>query len=200
MFAVQEITDSKRLRMLLRIARRTAELELGAPSVCCTVGEETATIDGRFGGAFVTFCRGKRLRGCVGSFSATDNIEETIRDVTRKSLVDSRFVTNPITAEELPSLNIEISLLTEPVETTDPLSLVLGYHGIIVRRGAQSGCFLPKVSSERSWNAERFLSNCCTMKANLPADAWRKPDTSVWFFTAQVFSENQLAKNATGEQ
>ena len=197
MFAVQEITDSQRLRMLLRIARRTAEIELNAPSVRCTVSEETANIEGRCGGVFVTFCRGKRLRGCVGSFAATDNIEETIREVTRKSLVDSRFVANPITGKELRSLNIEISLLTEPVETTDPLSLVLGYHGIIVRRGAQSGCFLPKVASERSWNAEQFLSNCCTMKADLPADAWRTPDASVRLFTAQVFSENQLAKNAT---
>lgn len=198
MFAVQEITDSKRLRMLLRIARRTAEIELCAPNAPSTDGEETAPIEGHFGGVFVTFCSGKLLRGCVGSFAATDNLEETIRDVTRKSLVDSRFVTNPIAATELPSLNIEISLLTEPVETTDPLSLVLGYHGIIVRRGAQSGCFLPKVASERSWNAEQFLSNCCTMKADLPADAWRKPDTSVWLFAAQVFSESQLAKNATG--
>ena len=198
MFAVQEITDSKRLRMLLRIARRTAEIELCAPSALCTVGQETSTIEGRFGGVFVTFSRGKRMRGCVGSFAATDNLEETIRDVTRKSLVDSRFVTNPITAEELPSLNIEISVLTEPVESTDPLSLVLGYHGIIVRCGGQSGCFLPKVAAERSWNAEQFLSNCCTMKASLPAGAWRKSDTSVWLFRAQVFSENQLAKNATG--
>lgn len=198
MFAVQEITDSKQLRMLLRIARRTAEIELSAPNVRRTVGEETATIEGRFGGVFVTFCRGERLRGCVGSFLATDDIGETIRDVTRKSLVDSRFVTNPITAEELASLNIEISLLTAPVETADPLSLVLGYHGILVRRGAQSGCFLPKVARERSWNAEQFLSNCCTTKADLPADAWRKSDTSVRLFSAQVFSENQLAKNATG--
>ena len=200
MFAVQEITDPKRLRMLLRIARRTAEIELSAPNVRCTVGEETAILEERYGGVFVTFCHGKCLRGCVGSFAATDDIEETIRDVTRKSLADSRFVANPITADELPSLNIEISLLTEPVESTDPVSLVLGDHGIIVRRGAQSGCFLPKVASERGWNAEQFLSNCCTMKASLPAGAWRKPDTSVWLFTAQVFSENQLAKYATGEQ
>lgn len=195
MFTVQEITDPKRLRMLLRIARRTAESDLGAPR---TVGEETVVIEGRYGGVFVTFYRGKRLRGCVGSFAATDNIEETIRDVTRKSLVDSRFVKNPITAEELASLNIEVSLLTEPLETTDPLSLVLGDHGIIVRRGAQTGCFLPKVASERSWNAEQFLSNCCTMKADLPAGAWRNPDTSVWLFTAQVLSEKELVKNTTG--
>ncbi|MCH8147486.1 MAG: AMMECR1 domain-containing protein, partial [Planctomycetes bacterium] len=85
MFTVQEITDPKQLRMLLRIARRTAEADLGAPR---TVGEESVAIEGRYGGVFVTFCRGKRLRGCVGSFAATDNIEGTIRDVTCKSLVD----------------------------------------------------------------------------------------------------------------
>ncbi|MCH7993709.1 MAG: AmmeMemoRadiSam system protein A [Planctomycetes bacterium] len=144
--------------------------------------------------------RATRLRGCIGTFDATDDVVATTSAMTRASLDDRRFVKAPVTLEELRDITIEISILSEATATKRPMSLVPGTHGVIVRRRGRSGCFLPKVCSERGWSAEEFLSNCCTMKADLPADAWRKPDTSVWLFTAQVFSENQLAKNATGEQ
>ncbi len=177
-------------RQLLQLARETAERLLG------TV-EETApqkpAIEGRFGGAFVTFWKGETLRGCVGTFTATHDIARTIREVTRSSLNDSRFAANPITAAELGELEIEISILSDPVPTDDPKSLVPGEHGIIVQRGARSGCFLPKVAAERDWSAETFLSNCCTMKAGLAADAWKEAGTEVLLFEAEVFSESQMA-------
>ncbi len=70
--------------------------------------------------------------------------------------------------------------------------MVPGEHGIIVRRGDRSGCFLPKVAGERGWSAEETLSNCCTMKAGLAADAWREPGTEVCLFTADAFDEGDL--------
>jgi len=130
------------------------------------------------------------LRGCVGQFLATTDIAKTVETVTRASLNDARFRQDPITASELQDLTIEISILSDPVSTDDPLGLTPGLHGIIVRRGDRSGCFLPKVATERGWSAEMFLNHCCTMKAGLPADAWRGPDTEVLLFTAEVFSES----------
>ncbi len=176
-------------RELLEVAREAAGRELGQAEPASAV---KSTIEGRFGGAFVTFWAGKRLRGCVGTFAPTEDITATIQDVTRSSLDDTRFAADPITAAELKDLEIEISILSDPNPTDDPLSLVPGSHGIIIRRGLQSGCFLPKVASDRDWSAEEFLSTCCTMKAGLPADAWRESDTEVLLFTAQVFSESQF--------
>lgn len=147
-------------------------------------------VDGRFGGAFVTFYRGPSLRGCMGTFLSTTHLTATLEQVTRSSLADARFRTDPITLKELPELTIEVSVLTDPERTDQPLALVPGTHGIIVRRGSQSGCFLPKVATERGWNAEQFLSQCCTMKAGLPAAAWREPDTEVYLFSAQGFAES----------
>jgi AmmeMemoRadiSam system protein A len=175
-------------RALLRIARDTARESLGVPG---GAAPPEGTIAGRFGGAFVTFWVGKKLRGCIGSFAATDDIADTIRAVTKRSLADPRFTTHPITAEELGDLDIEISILSALEVTTDPLSLKPGVHGIMIRRGARSGCFLPKVAAEHGWSAEVFLSNCCTMKAGLPADAWRDEQTEVALFTADVFSESE---------
>jgi AmmeMemoRadiSam system protein A len=177
-------------RLLLRLSREAAARELG---VTTDQTVETPHVEGTFGGAFVTFWAGKTLRGCVGRFGPTSDIARTIEEVTNTSLADARFAANPITGAELPSLNIEISILSDLELTDDPLSLIPGTHGIVVRRGDRSGCFLPKVASDRSWSAEEFLTNCCRMKAGLPDDAWQEPDTEVHLFTADVFAESDFA-------
>jgi len=184
------IGSPQQRRQLLLVARETSERFLSAAK---REAPESPSIEGRFGGAFVTFWNAKALRGCVGTFAPTTDINATIQEVTKASLKDPRFAVDPITAAELKDLEIEISILSDPEPTDDPASLVPGRHGIVVRRGMQSGCFLPKVATERNWSAEEFLSNCCTMKAGLAADAWREPDTEVLLFEAEVFSESQFA-------
>ncbi len=174
-------------RRLLSVARNEAERALGAST---DAPAEVLRIEGRFGGVFVTLWRVKRLRGCIGTFEATEDVAATTSAMTRASLDDPRFAKAPVTLEELRDLTIEISILSEATPTKRPLSLVPGTHGVIVRRRGRSGCFLPKVCSERGWSAEEFLSNCCTMKAGLPAHAWRKENAEILLFTAQVFSES----------
>lgn len=148
-------------------------------------------VEGTFGGVFVTFWRGETLRGCVGTFSNIENLSESVADMTQASLRDSRFVSHPVLAAELPKLAIEISVLSTPELTSDPLSLVPGVHGIVIRRGAHTGCFLPKVASERGWSAEEFLAQCCEMKAGLDREAWKNSETQVHLFTADVLSETE---------
>ena len=183
------LSDQNR-RELLQWARETARriLEKAPPGS----QPPSSRIDGRFGGVFVTFWSSRNLRGCVGTFAPTSDLVATIAEVTRSSLADRRFEGDPITAAELANLEIEISILTDPQLTPDPLSLEPGTHGIIVRRGGRSGCFLPRVASERGWSAAQFLSNCCTMKAGFPADAWRDAETQVLLFTADSFSESDF--------
>ncbi len=175
---------------LLRHARQTARRILENATVGPT--PLTPQIIGRFGGVFVTFWSGRTLRGCVGTFTSTTDLAATIAEVTRSSLSDARFEGDPITTAELPDLDIEISILTDPQPTHNPLSLIPGTHGIIVRRGERSGCFLPRLAWERGWSAEQFLSNCCTLKAGLDADAWSDPQTQVLLFTADSFRESEL--------
>ncbi len=181
-------------QQLLRFARETAGRALGVRGG----GEiEAPRIAGTFGGVFVTFWRGKMLRGCVGTFSATDDIAATVARMTEASLRDSRFAGNPIGAAELPKLLIEISVLSTPERTSDPASLIPGVHGVVIRRGSQSGCFLPKVASDRGWSAEEFLSQCCAMKAGLDRDAWRDAETEVELFEADVICESEMPSSDT---
>ena len=185
------IESAEHRRRLLSVARETADGLLRGTTRA--LPPEAPEIPGRFGGAFVTFWSGRRLRGCVGTFAPTTDISATIQEVAEASLNDERFQGHPITGEELKNLQIEISVLSDWQATDDPASLVPGTHGIVVRRGHRSGCFLPQVASEHGWSAEEFLSNCCSMKAGLPAEAWRLPDTEVLVFTADVFSESDFA-------
>lgn len=194
--AAPRIRSTEQRRLLLQIARQTAHDVL---SGAAPPSRPAPSIEGRFGGAFVTFWAGKRLRGCVGRFGSTDDVVRTVADVTRESLADSRFKSNPITADELSNLEIEISILSDLEPTKEPVSLVCGTHGVLIRKGGRSGCFLPKVATEYGWSAEQFLSNCCTMKAGLPADAWRRPDTTVSLFTAEVLSESQVGRDKARE-
>lgn len=177
-------------RELLRLARQTARRFLGEPG---NGTFDRPIINGRAGGVFVTFWKGKALRGCMGSFVATDDIPAAVQEVTESSLQDPRFKSNPVSATELAELTIEVSILSTPAATNDPLSLVLGRHGIIVRRQEESGCFLPQVAAERGWTAEEFLATCCTTKAGLAADAWKHPKTEVLLFESESFSESDFA-------
>lgn len=141
------------------------------------------------GGAFVTLKRRKRLRGCMGVFSPSGSLLDTLDSVARSACRDPRFQSCPVTPNEAPLLSIEVSLLTVPEPVADPRKIEAGRHGIIVRRGNRSGCFLPQVAVERGWTAAEFLSQCCVAKAELPADAWQDPATEVLSFMAEVFGE-----------
>jgi len=139
-------------------------------------------------GCFVTLKNGNDLRGCIGNFTSDKPLIELVHDMAVLSATeDSRFFCNPITVEELPRLDIEISVLSPLKKTSDPLSLRLGVDGIYIKRGRTSGVFLPQVATEMNWTKEQFLSYCCTHKAGLSSDAWKDSKTEVYLFSAEVF-------------
>jgi len=180
--------DQTLRQLLLSFARQTIRAHLSGqplpeiPSGC----EATADL----GGAFVTLKNAGRLRGCIGRFSPTEGLGQTVQQMAIAALSDWRFHDDPITLDELNQLNIEISILSPMKRTNDPLSLELGVHGIMIRKGGRSGCFLPQVAREQNWSKEQFLSRCCTGKAGLPANAWKDSDTEVFLFAAEAFHEN----------
>jgi AmmeMemoRadiSam system protein A len=139
-------------------------------------------------GCFVTLKNGDQLRGCIGQFVSDKPLIQLVVDMAVASASrDTRFFDNPITAGELPQLDIEISVLSPLQLTGDPLSLRLGVDGIYIKRGFASGCFLPQVATETGWSKEQFLSYCCAHKAGLPYNAWQDPGTEVYLFQAEVF-------------
>ncbi|MFH0912870.1 MAG: AmmeMemoRadiSam system protein B [Candidatus Omnitrophota bacterium] len=142
-------------------------------------------------GAFVTLHEDGQLRGCIGNLVGQEPLYLTVRDMAVEAATgDPRF--SPLKLEELKNIEIEISALS-PMERVDSVDLIkMGTHGVLIRRGYSSGVFLPQVATETGWPKEEFLSNLCSQKAGIPADAWRDKSTEIYIFTAEVFSEKEL--------
>ena len=139
-------------------------------------------------GCFVTLKNRGRLRGCIGQFSPRTPLAETIVQMGRAATQDPRFISDPVTPDELPELTIEVSVLSPLKQTYEPEKLQVGKHGIYIQSPHGSGCFLPEVATEMRWNTRQFLDNCCSHKAGLPAGAWRMIDTKVFLFTSEKFA------------
>lgn len=141
-------------------------------------------------GAFVTIRNRGRLRGCIGQFVGDRPLFEMVREMALSAATrDARFTFDPITTRELPDLEIDVSVLGLLEKIDDPLDFELAVHGIYLKRGSSSGCFLPQVATETGWSKEEFLSNCAGGKAGLPPEAWKDPDTDVYRFSCEVIRE-----------
>jgi AmmeMemoRadiSam system protein A len=140
-------------------------------------------------GAFVTIKNHGRLRGCIGQFVAEGPLFELVQEMAAAATHDPRFTFEPVTHDELPDLDVEVSVLGPLEKIDDPLDFNLGVHGIYIKRGFSHGCFLPQVAAETGWSKEEFLSHCASGKAGLPPDAWKDPKTEVLRFTCEVVSE-----------
>lgn len=149
-------------------------------------------------GAFVSLHRRRdgELRGCIGCFEGRGALAETVaRMAVEAATRDPRF--GPVRANELAGLTIEISVLSPMEDVADPTDVQVGRHGVVVSRGERRGVLLPQVATDHGLTREEFLKHTC-LKAGLDPDAWRKPGTRIQVFTAEVFSEDELADAASG--
>ena len=138
------------------------------------------------GGAFVTIMRNGRLRGCIGQLPSGLKLTEVIAHCAYAvASEDPRF--SRVAPEELPSIEIELSVLSEPFDIL-PGDIEVGKHGLFVSNGSRRGVLLPQVAMQFHWDGARFLEAVCE-KAGLARDAWKKDSTRVQAFTAEVFSE-----------
>lgn len=143
-------------------------------------------------GAFVTLKKGDQLRGCIGQIVQSENpLWKVVQDMAIAAATqDDRF--SPVTPDELPELNYEISVLSLPFPVKDWQNIELGKHGVIVRKGMNSGVFLPQVAEEINGGKEEFLSQLCWHKAGLMPESYKNdPDLEMYAFTVENFSTAQ---------
>jgi AmmeMemoRadiSam system protein A len=143
-------------------------------------------------GTFVTLHQNGQLRGCIGTLTATEPIIDGVkRNALNAALHDHRFT--PVKPEELDSIEIEVSILTEPVSVkyTDGADLLTklnpGEDGVIIRQGAARATFLPQVWDQLP-GPEEFLNHLC-LKAGLAVDAWQTSKLEVLIYQVQYFDE-----------
>jgi AmmeMemoRadiSam system protein A len=175
--------------LLLQLAHRSIEFALAGQEL------DLAPPDAHLGemrGAFTTLHFDGRLRGCIGYVIPVSSLYQTVAETARAAAFDDpRFAS--ITAEEAPSLQVEISVLS-PLRPIRPEDVVTGVHGLLVTKDGRRGILLPQVPMEWNWDRETFLSQTC-LKAGLPADAWMQ-DIDLQAFTAEVFGEPAPAKSS----
>lgn len=136
-------------------------------------------------GAFVSLYKKGMLRGCIGSVEPVRPLYKTIGEMAQAAAsCDPRF--RPVDAEELPAIEVEISVLTPLQRIANPREIEVGPHGILVRKKYHSGLLLPQVATERDWDPMTFLRETCK-KAGLSEDAWQEEDTLIYVFSADVF-------------
>ncbi len=140
------------------------------------------------GGVFVTLKRADGgLRGCIGSFGGSGGLADEVARITAQSaLKDPRFPV--VSPTEVGTLRLSISALSTRRRCPDPNLVEVGRHGVEIERGDKRGVFLPQVAPEQGWDRTELLRQLC-LKAELPGDAWRDPEATLWTFEATVFGE-----------
>ena len=171
---------------LLHIARNTLEHYLNE-GVIPEVDQSkiTETLEEKTG-AFVTLNKNGNLRGCVGRFEPGIKLYEVVQKMAIAAATkDMRFP--GVEREELDNISIEISVLTpmQKVESKDEIAL--GKDGIYIKKGTNSGTFLPQVAEKTGWSKEEFLGHCAQDKAGIGWDGWK--DADVYKYQAIVFHE-----------
>ncbi|HEY1406009.1 MAG TPA: AmmeMemoRadiSam system protein A, partial [Spirochaetota bacterium] len=89
-------------------------------------------------GAFVTLHINGNLRGCIGYIVGYGPLREILCDLALSSAFkDPRFP--PLSVQEYSRIDIEISILS-PIEKVVSLDdIVIGKHGLIIRKGHKTG-------------------------------------------------------------
>ena len=148
-------------------------LEAGRPLVP-DLGEASSILRAP-GAAFVTLDLHGRLRGCIGSFEARRPLlEDVAQNAYSAAFMDFRFP--PLSTEELPDLELHLSLLTplEPLTVAGRQDLLNtlqpGVDGLLLEDLPHRSTFLPQVW-ESLPDPEEFLGELLR-KAGLSRDHW----------------------------
>ncbi|HLF05557.1 MAG TPA: TIGR00296 family protein [Thermoplasmata archaeon] len=179
----------------VRLARKTIETLVGDRKKPTMPAE--ADIPKSFAanaGCFTTLHTfpARDLRGCIGIPGPEYPLVKAIVTSATEATQDPRFP--PLSAGELGSVIVEVSVLTPPEEIKwrlpkDLLEQIrLGTDGLIIRRNGFSGLFLPQVPVEQSWDVDQYLINLC-YKAGLYADEWARNGSRIYRFQSEIFGE-----------
>jgi len=186
------ISEADKKRLLL-LARATIQAHLKGEAIPSLTGASPLLGEPR--GVFVSLHRQGRLRGCIGFLEAVKPLGQAVMEMAAAAAFhDPRF--RPLGKEELADLDVEISVLT-PMQRLDRVeNIEVGKHGLYIEKGPHRGLLLPQVAVEYRWDRTTFLEQTC-QKAGLPPNAWKDPDTRIFIFYADIFSDHSLQPGPT---
>ncbi len=139
-------------------------------------------------GVFVSIYKNEILRGCIGRFNPSLPLWNVVQSMAVAAATqDYRF--DRIEPGELNQLQIEISVLTPLKRIKSADEIILGKHGIYLKKGNSTGTFLPQVATQTGWNKEEFLGHCAQDKAGIGWNGWKTAE--LYTYEALVFGEKE---------
>jgi len=183
-------------KILLQIARTAISRALHVPGTSAAEVEENMSWLSKPGATFVTLTQWGELRGCIGSLQACDPlIEDVSNNAVSAALYDPRFL--PLAADELDTVNLEVSLLSELqslgfTSEADALAqLRPDIDGIVFEYGPYRSTFLPQVW-ESLPQPQQFLARLKS-KARLSENFWAE-DVKLSRYTVSKWRETDYSK------
>ncbi len=139
-------------------------------------------------GCFVTIHMEGQLRGCIGNFVSDKPLHlEVTQMAVAAATTDPRFYA--MSSQDIGSYSLDISILSPLLKIDDVMQIEVGTHGIYLEKDYSRGVLLPQVATEQGWDRQTFIEQTC-VKAGLPTDAWKSPQTSIYSFSAQVITDS----------
>lgn len=139
-------------------------------------------------GAFVTLNKEGKLRGCIGRFNPEQPLWKVVQTMAIAAATqDNRFL--PVTSGEIEQLKIEISVLTPLKRIKSVDEFILGKQGIYMKKGNETGTFLPQVATSTGWSKEEFLGHCAQDKTCIGWNGWKTAE--LYTYEALVFGEGE---------
>jgi AmmeMemoRadiSam system protein B/AmmeMemoRadiSam system protein A len=185
-----ELSESDK-NILLGIARNSIEYYLANNSYPEINEGQLSEILKSPVGVFVTLTLNGNLRGCIGRMTGSLPLYEGVKEMAVSAATrDHRF--SKVTPKELKDIEIEISVLSPLKKIKSIDEIEMGRHGIYIKKGSQSGTFLPQVGSETGWTKEEFLGHCARDKAGIGWDGWK--DAEIFTYEAFIFHEAETIK------
>jgi AmmeMemoRadiSam system protein A len=189
---IMEHLSNNEKTFLLRIAREALRLGVrGEPLPELNLDSLQPKL-AQPGASFVTLTKKHELRGCIGSLEATMPLAEDVRVHTiAAALEDYRFP--PVVESELPSISIEISILTSPIRiyANDPQEILSkirpGIDGVMIKQGMRRATFLPQVW-EKVPEIRIFMGMLCR-KMGAASDCWQSGNVEIFTYQVEKFEE-----------
>lgn len=185
-------------RRLLAFARAAVEAAARGRRRPVVEPSELTPAMRRLADCFVTLYRHGDLRGCIGGRSGAEELwRAVIESATASATRDPRFL--PVEPHELPTIEIEISVLTPQRALTwsdeaDLRRKLRPYvHGVSISNGFRRALYLPKVWEHFEGSSDivaAFLSNLSRKAGDPTGTMWRDPATRYEVFEALDFGES----------
>jgi AmmeMemoRadiSam system protein A len=186
------VDEAARAQLLTLARTAVAVASRAAPSAALDAAMHEVSVTALRASAFVTLTEDGELRGCMGILDPERPVHDSVAEAAAcATRTDPRF--RPVTADELPRLHLDVSILGPMLPLADPLAWRLGTDGIVVQLGGRRGLLLPEVAEENGLERVAML-DIATRKAGLPSGAWRSPAAQVFAFRTDRFGGPAVAE------